>query len=73
MHDGQGHQRRVFDSFPSVTEQGLVFVEKVEKHGCGDAFVSVVEAVVLCHKVQQICFIIRITSPGCLMRFRLTA
>ena len=53
-HDGQCHQRGVLDSFLSVAEQGLVFVKEVEKHGCGDAFVSVVEAVVLGHKVQQI-------------------
>lgn len=37
-HDGQRHQRRVLDSFPSVTEQGLVFFEKVKKYGCGDDF-----------------------------------
>ena len=55
-HDDERHQRVVINGlFAICGKQGVVFVQEIQEHRSGNAFVPIGETMVLGHKVEQIC------------------
>ena len=44
----------IIDHLLPLSEQRIVLIQEVKEHRCGDTFITIREAMVLCHEIQKI-------------------